>query len=244
MRSYLCHPLFHHNCGCVYSSLNSGFCITPSIIRESSGPTTGLVLSKERAVAAWRALIGPANSKRAKEEHPKSIRAMFGIDGQKNAVHGSDSVSSCAREAQLIMSVEVISVEPPAPEADRIAQKTLMIVKPPASSSPATVQAILRRIHLASWVTSSNTRPGSASATPTGSHPGTLRTLNQEDAIFLSRLIHGDDAKPETLDKELRQLTLAPVLMIEIHGDRVIRGAFDMVGSGKVETGLPVAPDW
>lgn len=47
---------------------------------------------------AWRKLAGPTNSKEAQESDPSSLRALYGTDGTKNAVHGSDSFSSAFRE--------------------------------------------------------------------------------------------------------------------------------------------------
>lgn len=35
----------------------------------------------------------------------KSVRALFGTDGSKNATHGSDSVQSAEREIQLLFGV-------------------------------------------------------------------------------------------------------------------------------------------
>jgi nucleoside-diphosphate kinase len=46
-------------------------------------------------------LIGPTNSSTAKIESPNSIRALFGTDGTKNAVHGSDSQGSVKRETEF-----------------------------------------------------------------------------------------------------------------------------------------------
>ena len=48
-------------------------------------------LVADSAVDKWRQLIGPTNTLKAKEEAPHSLRALFGTDGTKNAVHGSDS---------------------------------------------------------------------------------------------------------------------------------------------------------
>lgn len=64
--------------------------------------TSGRVLAMELvgtdAVAKWRGLIGPTNTDKAKQEAPDSLRAKFGTDGTRNAVHGSDSNASADRE--------------------------------------------------------------------------------------------------------------------------------------------------
>ena len=51
-------------------------------------------LVKDGAIKGWRSFIGPTNTQKAKEEAPGSIRALFGTDGTRNAVHGSDSLES------------------------------------------------------------------------------------------------------------------------------------------------------
>ena len=64
----------------------------------SSGPVVALLLAKPGAIVAWRTLMGPTNSFVAKKEKPTSIRGKFGIDGTRNACHGSDSTTSASRE--------------------------------------------------------------------------------------------------------------------------------------------------
>lgn len=68
----------------------------------SSGPVLKLELEGPGAIKKWRAMIGPTNSHKAREEAPKSIRALFGKDGQMNAAHGSDAPESAAREIGLM----------------------------------------------------------------------------------------------------------------------------------------------
>lgn len=64
----------------------------------SSGPSLALVLRKDAAIPAWRALMGPTNSAKARVAEPDSLRARFGTDGSRNATHGSDSPQSAAKE--------------------------------------------------------------------------------------------------------------------------------------------------
>lgn len=67
----------------------------------TSGPCTVLLLQRPNAVAAWRALIGPTDSAKARLSAPRSLRAKYGTDGQQNAFHGSDSHVSAAREISI-----------------------------------------------------------------------------------------------------------------------------------------------
>merc|ERR1711953_1093392 len=64
----------------------------------SAGAVVALVLAKNNAIEEWRRLMGPTNPAEAKETFPDSIRALFGKDNTRNAVHGSDSVLSGQRE--------------------------------------------------------------------------------------------------------------------------------------------------
>jgi nucleoside-diphosphate kinase len=64
----------------------------------SSGPIVALELVGNGAIAKWRALIGPTNTFKAREEAPSCLRAQFGSDATRNATHGSDSVASAERE--------------------------------------------------------------------------------------------------------------------------------------------------
>jgi len=61
----------------------------------SEGPVIVMVLEKENAIADYRELMGATNPKEAKEG---TIRALFGTDIERNAVHGSDSKESAAFE--------------------------------------------------------------------------------------------------------------------------------------------------
>ncbi|XP_041439676.1 nucleoside diphosphate kinase 7 isoform X2 [Xenopus laevis] len=67
----------------------------------TSGPIFAMEVVGDEAVSSWRKLLGPTNSSIARSELPQSIRARFGTDGTKNAAHGSDSISSAARELEF-----------------------------------------------------------------------------------------------------------------------------------------------
>ena len=51
----------------------------------------GMELVSPEAVNKWRQIIGPTSTQTAQAEAPGSIRALYGTDNTKNAVHGSDS---------------------------------------------------------------------------------------------------------------------------------------------------------
>ncbi|KAI3951373.1 hypothetical protein MKW92_048261 [Papaver armeniacum] len=76
----------------------------------TSGPVIVMVLEKEDAIVDWRALIGPEDASKAKVSHPNSIRAMCGLDLERNCIHGSDSPQSAAREISFFFG-EVSSTD-------------------------------------------------------------------------------------------------------------------------------------
>jgi nucleoside-diphosphate kinase len=64
----------------------------------------GMELISKDAIKSWRDFIGPTNTLNARQSAPRSIRALYGTDGTKNAVHGSDSPQSASRELSLIFN--------------------------------------------------------------------------------------------------------------------------------------------
>ncbi|XP_013390058.1 nucleoside diphosphate kinase homolog 5 [Lingula anatina] len=81
----------------------------PSLVAYmSSGPIIVLVLSRDNAISYWRELVGPTNTLKARETHPDSLRAIYGTDDQRNALHGSDSFSNAAREIRFFFSDSIV----------------------------------------------------------------------------------------------------------------------------------------
>ncbi|XP_022087458.1 nucleoside diphosphate kinase homolog 5-like [Acanthaster planci] len=85
----------------------------PSLVAYmSSGPIIAMVLARDNAIACWRELCGPTNTNKARETHPDSIRALYGTDDQKNAVHGSDSQYSAEREIRFMFNDSIVEPIP------------------------------------------------------------------------------------------------------------------------------------
>jgi len=61
----------------------------------SSGPVFVGVAEGEGAIARWRELMGPTDSKKASKG---TVRGEFGTDVERNAVHGSDAVATARAE--------------------------------------------------------------------------------------------------------------------------------------------------
>ncbi len=67
----------------------------PLVEYMTSGQTIAMALSKDNAIADWRALMGATNPANADEG---TIRKDFALNIEKNSVHGSDSPESANRE--------------------------------------------------------------------------------------------------------------------------------------------------
>ena len=64
----------------------------------TASPLIVLKLQKNEAVALWRELMGATNPANAAQG---TIRALYGNSLDENAVHGSDSPASAARELAI-----------------------------------------------------------------------------------------------------------------------------------------------
>lgn len=71
----------------------------------TSGPVVVQVLEGDNAIAANRKLMGATNPKDAE---PGTIRADFAESVEANAVHGSDSPASAAREIEFFFGPDDI----------------------------------------------------------------------------------------------------------------------------------------
>lgn len=70
----------------------------------TSGPVVACVLEGEKAISRVREIIGPTDSEEARKISPNSIRALYGTDKGKNAIHASDSKESADYEIPFIFS--------------------------------------------------------------------------------------------------------------------------------------------
>jgi len=67
----------------------------------SSGPIVAVVLEKENAIEDYRTLIGATNPEKAAEG---TIRKLYAVNMQQNAVHGSDSDENAIIESDFFFS--------------------------------------------------------------------------------------------------------------------------------------------
>ncbi|NXP69911.1 NDK5 kinase, partial [Ramphastos sulfuratus] len=93
----------------------------------SSGPLVAMVLARHSAVSYWKELLGPSNSLRARRTHPHSLRAIYGTDDLRNALHGSLSITSAEREIRFMFPEAILE---PIPAGQRARDYLNLYVKP------------------------------------------------------------------------------------------------------------------
>jgi len=71
----------------------------------SSAPIVAAVFEGERAVEVIREAMGPTDPAKAEEG---TLRGDFGLDIERNTIHGSDSVETAEREIKLFFSEDEI----------------------------------------------------------------------------------------------------------------------------------------
>ena len=72
----------------------------------SSGPIVAMVLEGEDAVVKYREVMGSTDSTKAA---PGTLRAIFGENIEKNAVHGSDSPENARKEIAFFFSTQELA---------------------------------------------------------------------------------------------------------------------------------------
>ncbi|XP_009993940.1 PREDICTED: nucleoside diphosphate kinase homolog 5 [Chaetura pelagica] len=93
----------------------------------SSGPSVAMVLARYCAVSYWKELLGPSDSFRAQRTHPHSLRAIYGTDDLRNALHGSPNIFSAEREIRFMFPEVILE---PIPTGQRARDYLNLYVKP------------------------------------------------------------------------------------------------------------------
>ncbi|KAI0076701.1 hypothetical protein K474DRAFT_1198308 [Panus rudis PR-1116 ss-1] len=79
----------------------------------AEGPVWVYVLERRRAVEVWNTLMGNPDPEIARQETPNSIRALYGISREQNAVMGSTD-----EQAAEIQILSIFASSPPFPTAE------------------------------------------------------------------------------------------------------------------------------
>ncbi len=92
---------------CFYAAHRDKAFFNELINNITAGPVIVQVLSGDNAVEDYRSLMGAANPASAEEG---SLRKLYGISIEKNAVHGSDCAQTAEREIAFFFNqLEIMS---------------------------------------------------------------------------------------------------------------------------------------
>jgi len=72
----------------------------------SSGPCVACLLEREDAVKAMRELVGQVDPAKSAEG---TVRRLYGLDVQRNAVHAPDSTENAQREIGLVFGANAVA---------------------------------------------------------------------------------------------------------------------------------------
>jgi len=84
-----------------YRTLSDDPAFSALVKEASSGPCCAMVLCRLEAVTVLKQLMGDPSVHVARATRPGSLRARFGRDGQRNALHGSESLKAAVQEIKL-----------------------------------------------------------------------------------------------------------------------------------------------
>lgn len=106
----------------------------------TSGEIVVMQLARPHAIRCWRGLMGPTNAILARETHPWTLRARFGVDGTRNATHGSDAAASARRELRFFFGEHLHAA---APESALTAAHVARSSLPPSYPAGLTLEKVL-----------------------------------------------------------------------------------------------------
>ncbi|KAL4217403.1 Thioredoxin domain-containing protein 3 [Mactra antiquata] len=185
---------------------------SPSIVLAITKGKTG-----ENVIKEFRDLIGPTEVEEAKEQAPESLRAKFGQEKYMNAVHGSDSSDTAARELAFFFPDFVA----PKVEGQAKLQRTLALIRPDAYKKNK--DEILAKIK----------ESGFKVAMSKEIH------LTKEQAEDFYSEHRGQEYFEELTDR----MSCGPLLALGLAREEAISGWRDLLGPTKVEEAKEQKPD-
>jgi nucleoside diphosphate kinase len=188
----------------------------------TSGPCLTVVLSRgesgEGVVEEFRNLLGPTSVEDAKEQFPESLRAQYGSGSWRNAVHGSDTSESAARELAFFFPKYTV---PWVPGTEPPIQRTLAIIRPAAYSTHK--DEILEKIHEAGFEIAMTKE---------------LEMTKEEAEEF-----YGEHKDQEYFDPLTTHMSSGPFLVLALAREDAIEGWRQLLGPPNVEEAKEQAPE-
>ncbi|KAI0004455.1 hypothetical protein BJV74DRAFT_943503 [Russula compacta] len=158
----------------------------------AEGPVWVYVLERRRAIEVWNTIMGDADPHVARELSPTSLRALYGISREQNAVMGSPDV-----ETAEIQIASLFASSPPFPTSD--------LPSDLPSDGHALTTGSLRS--LSSSLLSSSYRPLATSTSTSGHSPARTSSLSNRTP-FKAREIPQSHVSPSIVPRTTRAADL------------------------------------
>ena len=110
----------------IYGKFSKNYFYLPYIDYITSSPVVGLELTGLNAIEHWKKLIAKTTMEEAKMKYPNSLRARFGIDQSKNAVHGSDDLNESNIQLSLFFEDKLMK----GVKTNEFKNSSCLIIKP------------------------------------------------------------------------------------------------------------------
>eukprot|EP00116_Pleurobrachia_bachei_P002240 sb/3462502/ len=195
-------------------------------VKRENGPIVALALAAKDpnrdVVEQWRLLIGPKDVAIAREEAPESLRAQFskGDDNYKNALHGSDSAETAARELAFFFPNFAKKRTGSAAKPTRV-QRTLALIRPDALRKYK--DDIISKIHAAGFEIANAKE---------------VQLTTDQAAEF-----YKEHAEQDYFDKLVQHMSSGPVMALALCREDAVTNWREMLGPKNVEEAKDIAPD-
>lgn len=167
-----------------YQNHRSHRSFTRLVAFMSSGRAVAMILRKDNAVRDFKELCGPPDSNKARETHPRSIRALYGLDIIRNAIHCSSSAETAFAEADTVFTGFCVGV-----------QSLMFMIKPDAVSR-GHADAIIGRIKAEGYIIEQKYE----------------RTLSREHGKELIQCNQDIEESPAEVFKTIEHITSGPTI--------------------------------
>src|SRR6266403_288717 len=182
------------------------------------GPVWVYVLERRRAIEVWNTIMGDADPQVARQISPNSLRALYGINKEQNAVIGSPDVDTAEIQiASLFVSSPPFPTSVLPDDFSAVTTDTVTLGRPDplttgslrslSSSLPSSY-----RPPRATTTTTTTTMTTTTTTTPTHSPPGSTSVTNSNSTsqriLFKAREIPPSHASPTIVPRTTRAADL------------------------------------
>jgi len=183
----------------------------------ASDVCVAMELIGDGAIGKWLAIAGPADPSEAKRTAPRSLRALFGTDPVRNAIHASESVQAAAAEIEFFFGDSQQW-----PTTALFNNCTCCAIRPHAFQSAG--GEIVTRVLAAGFEISA------------------MRLWYMDKATAEEFLEVYKGVLPEYHDM-VSQLCTGPVLVMEVRQEDAVKSLRELVGPGDPEVAKHLRPD-